>query len=122
MVTIIFLRAVWNGQGKNQDKGKEGQRMPKLWTHFLNVLDFVGDKSGCHQIPERCLHFGSYIMPLCARCTGVLIGEILSFCCLLVNVRFDFVPAICLVLLMGFDWFIQEIGLHESTNPRRLIT
>lgn len=96
--------------------------MSRLRTYILNALQFVGDKSGCHQIPERCLKFGNYTMPICARCTGVLLGEILSVFFLIFGMRLDFFGAIILISIMGIDWLIQELGICESANSRRLIT
>ena len=37
-----------------------------------------GKKMGCHQIPERSFFFKGYQFPVCGRCTGVIIGEIVT--------------------------------------------
>lgn len=96
--------------------------MPKLWIPLLKTFNFIGDNSGCHQIPERCFKVRGYIFPICARCTGVALGQLAALASGLLGLR---VPAVvCLILLavMAADWLFQRLGLKESTNPRRLIT
>ncbi|MHB1294752.1 MAG: DUF2085 domain-containing protein [Anaerolineae bacterium] len=33
----------------------------------------------CHQIPERCLHYGGEPLPLCARCLGTFTGILVAW-------------------------------------------
>lgn len=96
--------------------------MPKLRISFLNLLQEIGDRSGCHQIPERSFKIKGYTFPVCARCTGVFVGQSSVIILLLSGFKCPPVIAIALVLLMGLDWFIQKVGIKESTNLRRLIT
>ncbi|MGN1318463.1 MAG: DUF2085 domain-containing protein [Lachnospirales bacterium] len=97
--------------------------MPKLWTSILKkTFNYIGDHSGCHQIPQRCFKLNGYIFPLCARCCGVYVGQILSLICGILGFRLNFLYSIILILIMGFDWFIQRINIKESTNIRRFVT
>lgn len=96
--------------------------MSRLWASILNLFDKVGDMSGCHQTPERCLKIKNYQFPICARCTGVAIGQILAIILLIIGIRIDIKCSIVILGIMGFDWFIQYIKLLESNNIRRLIT
>lgn len=85
-----------------------------------NVFDF-GKKLGCHQRPDRSFFFRGRQFPVCARCTGVLVGEILA-----IGLRFFIKPQfmICVdfTLILLIDWMIQHFKIKESTNFRRLIT
>ena len=96
--------------------------MSKLWKSFLECFEEIGNRSGCHQIPERCIKIKNYTFPICARCTGVGIGQILAIILLTAGVRIGIIAAIMILLIMGFDWFIQYINILESNNTRRLIT
>jgi len=81
----------------------------------------IGRWSGCHQMEERSFNFKGKPFPVCARCTGVLFGNISAFIMFLIYA----LPIwICLLgcLVMFVDWFIQYLKIRESTNIRRLIT
>ena len=82
----------------------------------------LGHRLGCHQMEERSFHFKGYQFPVCARCTGVFVGEIIAIILLLFGIKINIFVSIALLLIMGFDWFIQYINLLPSTNIRRLIT
>lgn len=95
--------------------------MSKLRESLVKFLDEIGERSGCHRMPERSFFYKGHQFPVCARCTGVCIGQLtailVGLCC---NV-----PALLSLLMlgiMGADWGVQEIGLKESTNRRRLLT
>lgn len=97
--------------------------MSKLWQSVLECVRVIGNKSGCHQLPERSFFINGKQFPVCARCTGVLFGQTIA----IVSAFFSFhVKAIKLPLfcigIMGIDWGIQEMGLKESTNNRRFVT
>ena len=111
---------------QNQDANKyktEGSTyMSDLRQSFLEKIRILGNQSGCHQRPDRSFFYQGKQFPVCARCTGVFIGHcaaLLLFC-----FRIVLSPLLCIVLLstMGVDWGIQECGIRESTNRRRLIT
>ncbi|MFT3984473.1 MAG: DUF2085 domain-containing protein [Lachnospiraceae bacterium] len=89
---------------------------------LLWLLRTAGNYSGCHQLPERSFFYKGKQFPVCARCTGVSIGQLLS---ILVNMRFrrgSLLLSVLALSCMGADWLIQETGIKESTNRRRLIT
>jgi len=81
----------------------------------------MGARMGCHQLPERSFFIRGYQFPVCARCTGVILGQIAGVCFYFV---FELPPmwtcAFCGVMFL--DWLIQRIKLRESTNLRRLLT
>ena len=89
-----------------------------IWIKLMNL----GHRLGCHQMEERSFHFKGYQFPVCARCTGVFVGEIIAIILLLLGIKINIFVSIALLLIMGFDWFIQYKKLLQSTNIRRLIT
>ncbi len=58
--------------------------------------------------------------PVCARCTGVMIGQLLG----LVSFALPTAWWVSLLLLIPLllDWSVQEYLLVPSTNTRRLLT
>ena len=81
-----------------------------------------GERMGCHQLAERSFFFRGYQFPVCARCTGVIVGEFIAIICLFLSVNVSPLVAMSLLVPMGIDWGIQYIELLESTNWRRLFT
>ncbi len=88
---------------------------------MVDFLDDIGRASGCHRMPERSFFYKGRQFPVCARCTGVCIGQLAA---VLANLAADIPLRISMVFLaiMGIDWGIQEAKIRESTNVRRLIT
>lgn len=86
-----------------------------------SALFRFGTNCGCHQLPERSFFIKGYQFPVCARCTGVLVGYI---ACLICHFIFGTRLSVCLAgcLVMFADWYIQYLDIKESTNIRRLIT
>lgn len=85
------------------------------------VLMKIGASTGCHQKPRRSFFVNKCQFPVCARCTGVIIGYMLAV------TAFGFfmtsLPVcILLCLIMFLDWFVQYLKICDSTNIRRLIT
>lgn len=95
--------------------------MNKEDKRWISMMEY-GHRIGCHQMPERSFFYKGYQFPVCARCTGVIIGEIITILLLVLKIKTNIIAAIFLLAIMGFDWFIQFIDLLESNNKRRLIT
>lgn len=96
--------------------------MPTLRISVLNFLQAIGDRSGCHQMPERSFHIKGYTFPVCARCTGVFFGQLLAVVLRISGAACPWYIAAGLLALMGLDWLIQRLKIRESTNIRRLVT
>lgn len=96
--------------------------MSKLWSSLLEFIRILGNNSGCHQLAERSFFYKGYQFPVCARCTGVTIGQFLSLLFNIFKFKLPFKINFFMLFIMWFDWFIQYIKLKESTNLRRLIT
>ena len=84
-------------------------------------LWLFGKKLGCHQLPERSFFWHGRQFPVCARCTGVYLGELLALplhfaagSCWRLDIAF------CLLMLL--DWSVQFFAICRSTNVRRLCT
>lgn len=81
----------------------------------------IGRLTGCHQLPERSFHIKGYQFPLCARCTGIVIGELaaapLWFVC-----SPSLITACVLLTPLVIDGMMQYCGILMSTNLRRVIT
>ena len=82
----------------------------------------VGDWIGCHQLPERSLYFRHTQFPVCARCTGVIIGQATAVLAAVVGIHAGTYAGLIMMAPMGTDWAVQYMSLRESTNTRRLIT
>lgn len=119
-----FVRTLRHGRGnvKSYAHNKNGTGMSELWEKILNTLNYIGDHSGCHQIPERCFTVNGYTFPLCARCTGTTLGELAACVTALFGIVISPFLSTVMLIIMGLDWGIQYFGIRESTNVRRFIT
>lgn len=81
----------------------------------------MGKWTGCHQRADRSFFVGIYQFPIRARCTGVLLGQMVA-----IPLYFVLHPPGCVLVLdcgiMFLDWFLQSLKIRESTNGRRLFT
>lgn len=84
-------------------------------------LIMIGRATGCHQLAERSFFYHGKQFPVCARCTGVFIGEILGVA-LFKIAEISNLTAILFCLIMFVDWFVQYKFQRESNNLRRLVT
>lgn len=76
----------------------------------------------CHQKPNRCFKIKGYLMPICARCTGIIISFVCAVICLVNKLYINKILAIIMTLIMFIDWLIQFLKIKTSTNIRRLVT
>ena len=70
----------------------------------------------------REVFFKGFQFPLCARCTGILVGEIVACLLLLCNIHIDVFIAVLLICPTVLDGMIQLLGKYESTNFKRLFS
>lgn len=90
----------------------------KIYISLFKACGFLG----CHQLPQRSFHIGNWQLPICARCTGVFIGQLIMIIYLLLGFRTPIKIDIIFLFIMFADWFIQYLKILSSTNIRRLIT
>ena len=76
---------------------------------------------GCHCRDDRSFHYRGKKFPICARCTGELVGILI----LLISCPFylpsGWVSGMMLIPLVA-DGLIQLKTRYESTNLRRVVT
>ena len=93
---------------------------------YLNIwiksMDFCCKHFGCHQLPERSFFIKGYQMPVCARCTGIIIGYIIGIISLFFNLTLNIPTCIVLIVPMILDGSIQYLTSYRSNNIKRLIT
>ncbi len=84
-------------------------------------LMLMGARLGCHQMPERSFFMWGYQFPLCARCTGLMLGYIIA----IVTWHFIDVLPVCSVLMcfpLILDGTTQYVHLRESNQILRFAT
>lgn len=92
----------------------------KKTARWIKMMDFFAQHASCHQMPEWSFFFHGYQFPLCARCTGILIGYIAG---LIFGIIFNLPwEVIFLVVPLAVDGTVQLKTSYESTNLKRLIT
>ncbi|MDE6475362.1 MAG: DUF2085 domain-containing protein [Erysipelotrichaceae bacterium] len=76
---------------------------------------------GCHTRSDRSFYFRGKKFPICSRCTGELIGIIIS----IMTFKFyspNLLVNILIMIPMLFDGLLQLLTKYESNNIKRLIT
>ncbi|MGL5437570.1 MAG: DUF2085 domain-containing protein [Lachnospiraceae bacterium] len=95
--------------------------MSRLRQTVLEAIRTFGNKSGCHQLPDRSFFYKGKQFPVCARCTGVFIGQVAA-----ISVSFFHAVSAALsgvlIAIMGIDWTVQYLSIKTSNNWRRLLT
>lgn len=89
----------------------------KIWIKLMNI----GSRLGCHQMPERSFFYKGYQFPVCARCTGLIIGYLLGVLIYFLKVL-NWKIAIILCIPLVLDGGIQYLNWRISNQVLRLIT
>lgn len=105
-------------------------KQEKLNNHLKQVNMWLRQSTLCHSEPERCFVYKNRHLPLCARCTGIILGgliylissKLFSFMLQIDTVYFDYETCFVLVLPMIIDGGLQYLGYNQSTNNRRFTT
>lgn len=77
---------------------------------------------GCHARPDRSFYFRGKQFPICARCTGELVGIVAGIHIAFIWGYPSFGIVILMMLPLVIDGFLQRLTSYESTNIRRLLT
>ncbi|HOA21519.1 MAG TPA: DUF2085 domain-containing protein [Anaerolineaceae bacterium] len=102
---------------------------------FWSKLSAIG-YSVCHQIPERSFFAHEHQFPLCARCTGMYLGALLTLLVQLVRGRQSKFPPLAVIIALGALFLIFAADginsfagaflpfplLYQTTNLLRLAT
>lgn len=94
----------------------------KYLNIWIKSMDFCCKYFGCHQLPERSFFIKGYQMPVCARCTGIIIGYIVGIITLFFNVTLNIFTCLLLIVPMVLDGSIQYLTSYRSNNIKRIIT
>ena len=89
----------------------------KVWITLMKI----GKWYGCHQRADRSFSYRGYQFPVCARCTGIILGTLGAYLGYRYK-RYPFWLEIAFVLSMVVDGGLQLLKIKESNNCRRLIT
>lgn len=76
----------------------------------------------CHRLPERSFFYKGHQFPICARCTGILLGYIIGILYLIFLNNLGLIIEFSLIIPLLIDGIGQYLGYFQSTNTRRLIT
>lgn len=105
-----------------------GKRINRIIFTYLNTIPIP---RGCHQSPERSFSYNGEQYPVCARCTGIAVGQFFGILIAVIYVLLherDY-NSFCAVAIaaissvpMGLDWIAQEYFNLSSTNTRRFGT
>ena len=90
----------------------------KIWAFFMRL----GNRCGCHQREDRSFKIKGWQFPICSRCTGILVGQLLGIFIYIFQFRIFIYISCIFLFIMFLDWYIQYKKIRESTNIRRFIT
>ena len=90
----------------------------KTWSFFMRL----GNRCGCHQREDRSFKIKGWQFPICSRCTGILVGQLLGIFIYIFQFRIFIYISCIFLFIMFLDWYIQYKKIRESTNIRRFIT
>lgn len=77
---------------------------------------------GCHQIAERSFFIKGYQFPVCARCTGIIIGEITFIIFALLSLRINIILSLLFMIPLIIDGTLQFKTKYISNNIKRLLS
>ena len=97
--------------------GKFNNKKIKIWLKWMKFGHFLG----CHQIAERSFFIKGYQFPICARCSGVALGEIIALTCIWF-LKIPLWVSLILLIPMLIDWSLQFFKILKSSNIRRFLT
>ncbi len=96
--------------------------MDRKTKNWIKMMEWFSNYWGCHQMPERSFFYKDYQFPVCARCTGIIVGGI---ACILsiYYIRFlNIIISFMFLIPMVADGLTQAYTKYRSNNFRRLMT
>lgn len=88
----------------------------------MTIKKFLAIAFMCHQMPERSFFVCGKQLPLCARCSGILIGYIIGIVIAVITKCEFCLYMPVLILPLAIDGGLQYIKRIESNNVRRFFT
>lgn len=96
--------------------------MDKHTANWIRLMQWCAKYWGCHQLPDRSFFVAGYQFPICARCTGIFIGYIISFMYSFIHKKLSLFLIIILITPMAIDGGIQYFTRYISNNIKRFVT
>ena len=96
--------------------------MDKRTKRWIKSMTIARKMWGCHQKPERSFFINGYQFPLCARCTGVLVGYLCSVLLLVLGHVINYFLCLMFLAPLILDGSIQLLFNILSNNIRRFTT
>lgn len=90
-----------------------------LKDRFKLMKEDFGVRPICNRKKHRGIHIGKFCLPLCARCTGLIVGYAIG---LATKLSISTMLGLLCLTPTGIDGIMQYGFGFESTNPRRFIT
>jgi len=94
----------------------------KEFRRWQKVMKICRKIFRCHQLPERSFFYRGMQFPVCARCTGIIIGFFIVGPIITIFTFGNMFLSIIFILLMVMDGLLQYNGVRESNNYIRVIT
>ena len=91
----------------------------KIWKKSMNIAKVF---CGCHQIPKRSFFIRGYQLPLCARCTGITIGYLISLLLCALQIVFPLSISLIMLIPLFVDGGLQLLFCIMSNNIRRFVS
>lgn len=89
---------------------------------IVTNLKVLTDIVPCHRMKSRSLTIKGYTLPICARCTGILLGYLFFPFLFVFELYFPLWLGIAFNFPMVLDGWTQKRQFRKSNNPLRLIT
>lgn len=96
----------------------------------MEILQKIG-YAVCHQLPERSIFIDNMQLPVCARCSGIYTGSLVSILFILFSSKrkSNVIPRMYIALIFLFFMFVMVAdglgsytNLYRTTNDIRFIT
>lgn len=91
-----------------------------LIIQLISKKNYYGFVFSCHNKKERSCKLSYKYLHICSRCTGILIGIILSPLILLFKIKYTYL--LILLIPLVIDGSLQHFTKYQSNNLKRLIT
>lgn len=96
--------------------------MNKYDLIWIKTTNWFGKHWSCHRLPERSFFFKGYQFPICARCTGILVGWLIAPLIFFLLPKLDFFYCLLLFIPLIIDGCTQLFTKYESKKYRRFFT
>ena len=94
----------------------------KKYIRWQKAMCFCKRAFMCHQIPERSFFFKGMQFPVCARCTGYILGFYILAPIITIFTFGNMFVSLGLIFIMFLDGFLQLKTKYKSNNILRLFT